>query len=215
MPEEDERNVVNLMIDQIEFADVILLNKTDLVSAEEAARIEAIIRTLNTSARIVRTVQSSAPLKEILNTGLFTMEKAAQSPGWLKVMRGEEKPESEEFNIRWKIYRAHRPFHPRRLETLLMKYFLIQTTEMEEVPEEEQSEAQVEPTAANGGAEKGDAEKLAEAVAGVSIADRRRETMDNVRRDWGQVLRSKGVLWLAGRDKSFGYWGQVRRYLVT
>lgn len=114
MSADDERTIVDLLVDQVEFANVILLNKIDLVSAEDVAQLEAIIRHLNPEAQIVHTMQGQVPLHKVLNTGLFDFERAQQAPGWAKELRGEHIPETEEYGISSFVYRARRPFHPKR-----------------------------------------------------------------------------------------------------
>ncbi|MCC5811585.1 MAG: zinc metallochaperone GTPase ZigA [Ectothiorhodospiraceae bacterium] len=112
--EEDQRTVVDLLVEQVEFADVLVLNKTDLVSAEELTRLEHILRSLNRRARIVRSKFGRVPIETVLDTGLFDFAAAAQAPGWLAGLRGQEQPESEEYGIGNFVYRARRPFHPLR-----------------------------------------------------------------------------------------------------
>jgi len=116
---EDDRTISQLFIDQIEFADVILVNKIDLVSSDGVKELRNIINKLNPSAKIIETDHSRVDLKEILNTGLFDFEKAAQSPGWLQIMRGEEIPETEEYGVSNFTFQATLPFHPERLWNFL------------------------------------------------------------------------------------------------
>lgn len=114
MGEEDERNVVDLLIEQIEFCDVIVLNKADLVSQTEFEELHAILHSLNPRADIVPASFSRVDLDRVLNTKRFNFEQASAAPGWLKEMRGEHVPETEEYGIRSFAYRARRPFHPQR-----------------------------------------------------------------------------------------------------
>ena len=113
--EEDERSVADLLVDQVEFADVILISKTDLTGESELNRLTAILRTLNTHARIIPIANGKVDVNDVLNTGLFDFDRAQQAPGWLKEMRGEHVPETEEYGIGSFSYVAHRPFHPEKV----------------------------------------------------------------------------------------------------
>lgn len=117
--EEDDRTVTDLLIDQIEFADVIIINKIDLVSASELDRLVSIVKHLNPVARIVPSQHGSIPLKEIINTNLFDFQKAAEAPGWMQELRGEHIPETEEYGITSFVYKNDRPMHPARLGAFL------------------------------------------------------------------------------------------------
>ena len=117
--EDDERSVADLLVDQIEFADVILISKTDLVANSEIERLKAIIKTLNTDAKIIPISNGGVDLNEVLNTGKFDFEKAQQAPGWLKEMRGEHVPETEEYGISSFSYEARRPFNPEKFYNFL------------------------------------------------------------------------------------------------
>lgn len=112
--EEDERSITDLLIEQVEFADVILLSKVDLISSHEREELIAILQRLNAQAEIIPMAMGEIPLNKILNTGRFDFEKAAQAPGWLQELRGEHVPETEEYGIASSAYRARRPFHPQR-----------------------------------------------------------------------------------------------------
>jgi len=113
--ENDTREVVDLLIDQIEFANVILLNKIDLVNNEDVSELKAVIHKLNPDARIFETDHSMIPLNEVLDTNLFDFEKASQGAGWIKELNEEHIPETEEYGISSFVYRRKKPFHPERL----------------------------------------------------------------------------------------------------
>ncbi|MDB1086557.1 GTP-binding protein [Streptomyces sp. ACA25] len=117
--EEDDRTVSDLLADQVEFADVIVLNKTDLVATEEADRLTATLRRLNPAARVIRSSHGRVPAAEILGTGLFDLDKAQQAPGWVAELNGDHVPETEEYGISSLLFRAARPFHPGRLWDLV------------------------------------------------------------------------------------------------
>ena len=117
--EDDERSVADLLVDQVEFADLILISKTDLVTFEDLERLKAILKTLNTDAKILPIVHGNVEIDKVLNTGLFDFERARQAPGWLKEMRGEHIPETEEYGIGSFCYEARRPFHPDKFHDFL------------------------------------------------------------------------------------------------
>lgn len=112
--ENDRRSVVDLLIDQIEFCDVLVLNKTDLINDAQREKLTAILRSLNSRAKIITARFGQVPLEQVLDTGLFDFDKAAEAPGWLKELRGEHTPETEEYGITSFVFRARRPFHPAR-----------------------------------------------------------------------------------------------------
>ena len=112
--EDDERSIVNLLIDQIEFANIILLNKSNDVKPEDLTKIKGVIKTLNPDATCIQTNYSDVPLKQVLNTGLFDFDKASEAPGWLKELRGEHIPETDEYNISSLSFKSKKPLHPQR-----------------------------------------------------------------------------------------------------
>ena len=99
LDEEGHRTVTDLLIDQIEFADVTVLNKLDLVSKEQALEVEAIVKALNLGAKLFRATRGQVLLECVLDTGLFDYDKAASSAGWIRELKGEYTPETEEYGI--------------------------------------------------------------------------------------------------------------------
>lgn len=117
--EGDSRTISDLLVDQVEFADVLIVSKTDLVSANALGSVEATIRRLNPKAKILRAVNGSVDLAEVLDTGLFNPDLAAETEGWAEELVGGHTPETEEYGIRSLTYTADRPFHPVRLDNAL------------------------------------------------------------------------------------------------
>ncbi|ACL56098.1 zinc metallochaperone GTPase ZigA [Methylobacterium nodulans] len=120
---EDHRTLVDLLVEQIEFADVVVVNKADDVDADHLAQVLAVVRGLNADARIVPARYGEVPLDAVLNTGLFSEEKAERHPLWYKELFSPEahRPETEEYGIRSFVYRARRPFHPERFDAVLRR----------------------------------------------------------------------------------------------
>ena len=117
--EDDQRSVADLLVEQVEFADVILISKTDIAKATEVDRLTAILKTLNTRAKILPIYQGQVGVKQVLDTGKFSFEEAQKAPGWLKEMRGEHVPETEEYGIGSFVYEARRPFNPEKFYQFL------------------------------------------------------------------------------------------------
>ena len=117
--DEDQRSVADLLVDQVEFADIILISKTDLVKQGDIDKLKAVIRNLNTHAQIIPISNGEISGQEILSTGLFDFERAQQAPGWLKELRGEHVPETEEYGISSFVYKARRPFYPKKFHDFL------------------------------------------------------------------------------------------------
>jgi G3E family GTPase len=117
--EGDDRLLVDLLVEQVEFADVIVLNKADLVSEADLRRLAAIIATFNPRAEIVSSIGGQVPLSHVLGTGRFDFGQARQAAGWAQALAGHHLPESEEFGIRSFVWRARRPLHPARFKRLI------------------------------------------------------------------------------------------------
>lgn len=168
---EGQKSISILMMEQVEFANVILINKTDLVTKEELAKSEQIIRSLNPKAKLIPCEQSKVDMKEILNTKMFNMEDAARSPGWLDGLRGEAEAvhsEADEYGVTSFVYRSRKPFSAVKLAKFLdgIMHF---AHEWQELPPEKRS------------------------VDG----DEKYHFMIE---QYGNILRSKGFCWLAGKD---------------
>ncbi len=113
--DEDDRSVTDLLIDQVEFADVLVVSKPDLVGPEHLERVVALVRQLNPRAGVVVAEQGDVPLDRVLDTRLFDEDEAATAPGWVKALNGDQTPETEEYGITSFVYRHRWPFHPQRL----------------------------------------------------------------------------------------------------
>lgn len=115
---DDQRTVVDLLVDQIEFADVIVLNKTDIATLEQRHDARRVIAALNPAARVVESAYGDVPMAEVVATGHFDLDQAANSAGWIRELAGIHTPETQEYGITSFVYRRRRPFHPQRLMDL-------------------------------------------------------------------------------------------------
>jgi len=121
--EGDDRTIVNLLTDQVEFANVILLNKVDLVTESELRNLYDIIHKLNPNAHVIPTQNSQVSLHEVIDTGLFDFEEAEASAGWIQELENEHIPETEEYGIGSFVYRKRTPFHPQRFLDFATHHF--------------------------------------------------------------------------------------------
>ncbi|KAI1475526.1 putative cobalamin synthesis protein [Daldinia eschscholtzii] len=203
VPEEDDRNISDLQVDQVEFADIVIVNKCDLVSKEEVNRIKGVVSKLNPNAKVISTTKCRLDITDILDTRLFSYEKAALSAGWLKSLNEEINPETEEYGIGTFVYRARRPFHPERLWDMIKNVFVVIQTEyqiegeemdVDEKEEEEEEEDEEEDTDMDEQPQLDPKARLASKMADETF---------------GPLLRSKGFLWLATRPRMYGEWSQA------
>mmetsp|Transcript_13439 Transcript_13439/g.19231 ORF Transcript_13439/g.19231 Transcript_13439/m.19231 type:complete len:603 (+) Transcript_13439:170-1978(+) len=175
---EGEKSIANLLIEQVEFANVILVNKVDLVTEEERNSVLKIVSILNPKARVFTTKFGIIDLKFILNSFTFSLEEAEKSPGWLVSLQKGAKPESDEYDISSFVYRSRKPFHPARLSAWVRRIMFFS---------EEWNEGRIHD----------DSKRL--------------QTMES---EFGQILRSKGFCWIAGRDSMQAAWALSGRLLL-
>ena len=119
MGADDQRNIADLLVEQIEFCDILLISKSDLINPEQMDELKAVLRSLNPEAEIIPISKGNIPIDKVIKTGRFDFERAERAPGWLKELRGEHTPETEEYGIGSFVYRARRPFHPQRFFEVL------------------------------------------------------------------------------------------------
>ena len=211
---EEDRTICDLMVDQIEFSNVIIVNKTNLIKRKEKKRIHKIIKMLNPNAKVIATNYAKVDIKEIVGTSLFDFEKVQNSVGWLQSlheMTKQEKynnkltpkPETEEYGINNFVYTSRRPFHPERIYNLLKDKFSIieqsgfadeegdaEKTETVQISDDDEDEDE-------------DEDEVDEDVSDAEIVLNRKKT------PFGPVLRSKGFFWLASRHIIRGEWSSA------
>lgn len=117
--EADRRTIVDLLTDQVEFANIIILNKTDLVSSDKVGTLRSVLKQLNPSAKIIESSFGKVAPSELLNTGLFNFETSSQTAGWKEERENKHTPETEEYGISSFVFSAKQPFHPERFWTFL------------------------------------------------------------------------------------------------
>ncbi|GAB1217513.1 hypothetical protein ATERTT37_006752 [Aspergillus terreus] len=214
---EDERTISDLMVDQIEFADVIIVNKIETVRDETRTRIRSILQLLNPAAKVLETSYSRVDVKEILDTGRFDFLKAASGAGWLRSLHEMTKRETgngERLAPVPETVEARRPFHPRRLFALLHDKFIILQNGAEE--EDDENEDDVEDEDEDEDMEDADEEEDDDEVS--DFAQQDPDTILANRRanpTLRPILRSKGFFWLATRPYQFGEWSQAGGMLTV
>ncbi|KAG0667470.1 hypothetical protein C6P46_000001, partial [Rhodotorula mucilaginosa] len=198
--EQDERNISDLMTDQLEFADVVIINKCDLVDAAQLRRIKALVKSLNPDADVVTSVRSQIDLKRVLNTNRFSFERSMLSAGWLKSLQEEVKPETEEYGIGSFVYRARRPFHPRRLWDLVRLRLVVIQDLYDGTLDQTGSDASDEEWSDE---EEPDYEAQPQLDTAARLAAKKADPV------FRHLHRSKGFLWLATRPMLSGEWSQA------
>eukprot|EP00980_Cylindrotheca_fusiformis_P029688 scaffold23708_cov152-Cylindrotheca_fusiformis.AAC.5 len=182
--EEGEKSISELMVEQVEFANVILLNKIDLVSTRDLEKSKAIIQKLNPKAIIVTASFGKMDLKQILKTNMFNMEEASEAPGWLVSLKDgvdAASGEADEYGVTSFVYRARKPFHPLRLDAFLLQFVHYAEFWNGQSSHEDESEKTF--------------------------------PSKEFEKQYGSILRSKGTCWIAGRDDYEMVWAQTGRIL--
>lgn len=235
-----ERTITDLLVDQIEFADVIILNKISTVNEDTLKKVGNIIKTLNPIAKIIKTNYAKVDIKDVVNTHLYDFEKASTSAGWLHSLnemtvregygsKGQNtltpKPETEEYGINNFVYRSRKPFHPERLYELLKDKFIIIEKTQEDFQQQSSDESdqllngkQTESdssTEYDSGDEGDEEEEADEEDEDRSDELLEKELLINRKASpFGNVLRSKGFFWLASRYIIRGEWSSAGSMLT-
>lgn len=265
--EEDDRNVADLLLDQIEFANVILLNKVDLVSKAESKRLSTLLKALNPSAKVIETTNSQVNVADVVSTGRFSFEEASRSAGWLQSLQENtpHTPETEEYGISSFVYKARKPFHPERIHNFMNSYFHLQEPdwsdaiadsgrlESAELAQKAIHDASTSTMLALKSLEKLKFANIPELESVKNLLDASLEALDGAGKEFksvedkvkevdifaqnvskprisssskgfsllketfGNILRSKGFIWLASRPDLCGEWSQagaVMRFTV-
>ena len=229
----DDRTVVDLLVDQIEFANVILINKMDMASSKDVNGCKALIKKLNPNATVIESSYSKIDLSQILNTNKFDLDTAQLSPGWLMSLKETHVPETEEYGISSFVYRSRRPFHPDRLFKLLVKYFIIiespegpavgvpgeedrEDADQEDNKEDNQEADQEDDQEDDPWEDDPDTEMEMDTwhIEPVDEKEAQKRVKARSKSAFKNVFRSKGFLWIATRPKSMGEWSQAGMMLT-
>ncbi|KAG5207306.1 CobW C-terminal domain-containing protein [Trichophyton interdigitale] len=223
---EDERTISDLMVDQIEFADVVIINKIETVNEDTRRRIKQLVNLLNPEAKVLEASYSKVDVREIIDTKRFNFLKAASGSGWLRSLhemtimntangqRMAPKPETLEYGINNFVYTARRPFHPRHLFALLHdKFILLQHSEGGDEDEANEGNDDDKMDLDEDDGDDEDTEK--QGVSGFEQPDPAVILANKRSHVFGPVLRSKGFFWLATRPLQFGEWSQAGGMLTV
>ncbi|KAL6706271.1 hypothetical protein ACN47E_005561 [Coniothyrium glycines] len=236
VPDEDQRTISDLFADQIEFANVIIVNKMDRADARTLGRVKAYIKTLNPVAKIVEAKYSKVDVRDMLNTGAFDFAEAVTSPGWLRSIhemtvmdvsgrkRVAPKPETLEYGIGSFVYRARRPFDPMKLYNLVRGKFILLQDELQEDDEDDdessdeeddddssQSQSQShQPSPSTDASDKTTPDNDLEPPPddATILANKKSSPL------FGRLHRSKGIFWLATRPRHMGSWSTAGAMLT-
>ncbi|KAF1836086.1 cobW-domain-containing protein [Decorospora gaudefroyi] len=229
VPEEDQRTISDLFADQIEFANVIIVNKIDRADAETLGRVKAYVKSLNPTAKILEAKYSKVDVCEMLNTGVFDFAEAVSGVGWLKSLhemtmmdvggrkRIAPKPETLEYGIGSFVYRARRPFDPLKLYRLIEGKFILLQDEAEDVDnkddDEEEEESQDGSSETEDASVSEDSDKISD-DATPPVDDKQILANKKASPHFSGLHRSKGIFWLATRPNQMGSWSTAGAMLT-
>ncbi|KAJ8114730.1 hypothetical protein OPT61_g3457 [Boeremia exigua] len=230
VPDEDQRTISDLFADQIEFANVIIVNKIDAVDKQTLGRVKAYVKTLNPTAKVIQSKFSKVDVREMLNTGVFDFAEAVASPGWLRSLhemtvmdiqgrkRVAPKPETLEYGIGSFVYRARRPFDPLKLYRLIEGKFILLQEEIEEEDWDENDDDASSTKSSSDGATASagsDSDKMTDDDEDKPpMSDK--EILENKKASpyFAGLHRSKGIFWLATRPFQMGSWSTAGAMLT-
>ena len=231
VPEEDQRTISDLFADQIEFANVIIVNKVDAVDNQTLGRVKAYVKTLNPTAKIIESKFSKVNVREMLNTGVFNFAEAVASPGWLRSLhemtvmdvqgrkRVAPKPETLEYGIGSFVYRARRPFDPLKLYRLIEGKFIL----LQEEPDDDEEDEVTDDAASNADSASDENTTSAGTDSDKMTDDEEdqppmsdKEILANKKASpyFSGLHRSKGIFWLATRPFQMGSWSTAGAMLT-
>ncbi|KAH7353126.1 CobW/HypB/UreG, nucleotide-binding domain-containing protein [Pyrenochaeta sp. MPI-SDFR-AT-0127] len=224
VPDEDQRTISDLFADQVEFANVIIVNKIDRVDARTLGRVKAYVKTLNPTAKIIDAKYSKVDIHEMLNTGVFNFAEAVASPGWLRSLhemtvmdvqgrkRVAPKPETLEYGIGSFVYRARRPFDPLKLYRLIEGKFILLQDEVEDEDDEGSDTVSVSDSPSSSA---DDSDKISDdGSTSAPLDDKQILANKKTCRYFSGLHRSKGIFWLATRPFQMGSWSTAGAMLT-
>ncbi|KAF2851962.1 cobW-domain-containing protein [Plenodomus tracheiphilus IPT5] len=227
VPDEDQRTISDLFADQIEFANVILINKVDRADAKTLGRVRAYVKTLNPTAKIIEARYSKVDVREMLNTGIFNFAEAVTSPGWLRSIhemtvldvngrkRVAPKPETLEYGIGSFVYRARRPFDPLKLYRLIEGNFILLQDEADPDDDEQEDDgSEADSDSEDPSVSADDSDKISEDEIATPIDDAQILANKKANPYFSGLHRSKGIFWLATRPYQMGSWSTAGAMLT-
>ena len=211
-----DRSVAQLLVSQIEFADLIVLNKCDLVSRADVLALKSALTQLNPGAEIILATRADAPLNKLLCTNRHDPDAASNAAGWLRTLQSKHQRvvQTKEYGICNFVYKSRTPFHPARLRAFLHEFAAVLDLDEGDEDGDEEEVFDMDDDMDDMGDtddDTDDIERHGNAMA-MPLEHRKAETnakLATARDLYGVVYRSKGFVWIAGRDDMCGEWGHA------